>query len=44
MEDMNVGFHQADRIARTELAYIRNKSTLDRYAQMGEEKYEVLAN
>lgn len=44
MEDMNVGFHQADRIARTELAYIRNKSTLDRYEQMGEDKYEILAN
>lgn len=44
MEDFNVGFHQADRIARTELAYIRNKSALDSYERMGEDKYEVLAN
>lgn len=44
MEDFNVGYHQADRIARTEMAYIRNKSTLDSYEKMGIEKYEVLAN
>ena len=44
MEDFNVGFNQADRIARTELAYIRNKSSLDSYEKMGLEKYEVLAN
>lgn len=44
MEDFNVGYHQADRIARTELSYIRNKSALDRYEQMGEDKYEVLSN
>lgn len=44
MEDFNVGFNQADRIARTELAYIQNKSTLDKYEQAGIEKYKVLAN
>ncbi len=44
MDDFGVGFRQADRIARTELAYIRNKSTLDSYEKMGLEKYEVLAN
>ena len=44
MEDFNIGFNQADRIARTELAYIQNKAALDRYIQAGIEKYEVLAN
>ena len=44
MEDFNVGFNQADRIARTELAYIQNKSTLDKYEQAGIKKYKVLAN
>lgn len=44
MDDFNVGYNQADRIARTELAYIQNKSTLDKYEQAGIEKYKVLAN
>lgn len=44
MADFNVGYNQADRIARTELAYIQNKSTLDKYEQAGIEKYKVLAN
>lgn len=44
MEDFNVGLHQAERIARTELAYIRNKSSLESYERMGESKYEILAN
>lgn len=44
MEDFNVGFRQAERIARTELAYIQNKSTLDKYEQAGIEKYKILAN
>lgn len=44
MKDFNVGYRQADRIARTELSYIQNKSTLDKYEQAGLEKYEVLAS
>lgn len=44
MRDFDIGFNQADRIARTELAYIQNKSTLDTYELAGIEKYEVLAN
>lgn len=44
MDDFNVGYRQADRIARTELSYIQNKSTLDKYEQAGLEKYEILAS
>lgn len=44
MSDFNVGFNQADRIARTELAYVQNKSALDKYEQAGVEKYKILAN
>jgi hypothetical protein len=31
MKDFNVGYNNADRIARTELSYIRNQSTYDKY-------------
>ena len=44
MDDFNVGYNQANRIARTELSYIQNKSTLDKYEQAGIKKYKVLAN
>ena len=38
--NFSVGFSQASRIARTELAYVQVASTLDRYADAGVEKYE----
>lgn len=41
--DFNVGFNQADRIARTELSYVQNQSTKDRLTEYGIEKYEILA-
>lgn len=41
--DMNVGFRDADRIARTELTYIQNQATLDKYNEAGIEKYTYLA-
>lgn len=44
MSDFDVGYNQADRIARTELAYIQTKSTMDKYEQAGIEKYQILAN
>ena len=44
MDDFNVGYNQANRIARTELSYIQNKSTLDKYEQAGIKKYKILAN
>lgn len=43
MKDVGVGFHQADRLVRTELTYIQNKSCLDKYAEAGVEKYRYLA-
>lgn len=41
-ERFEVGFSQADRIARTELAYVQNKSSIDKYAAAGVEYFEVL--
>lgn len=43
MTDMKVGYSQAERLARTELTYIQNKSCLDKYAEAGVEKYRYLA-
>ena len=42
-KDFDVGFREADRIARTELTYIQNQSTYDKYKEAGIEKYEFLA-
>lgn len=42
-KDMNVGFYEASRIARTELTYIQNQSTYDKYKEAGIEKYQFLA-
>lgn len=42
-KDMNVGYYEAERIARTELTYIQNQSTYDKYKEAGIEKYEFLA-
>lgn len=36
-------FYKADRIARTELSYVQNQSTLNRYKEMGVEKYKILS-
>lgn len=38
----NVGFAAADRITRTELAYIQIKASCDEYADAGVDKYEIL--
>lgn len=43
MEDFNKGFHEADRIARTELTYIQNQAAKDRYEAAGIKKYKYLA-
>lgn len=43
MKDFNVGYNNADRIARTELSYVRNQSTLDSYKEAGVEYYQFLA-
>lgn len=42
MKDLNVGFMQADRLARTELAYIQNQATYDKFLQAGIENYMIL--
>ena len=42
MKDMSSGYSQADRIARTELSYVQNQSTIDRYKQAGFTKYQYL--
>lgn len=44
MNDMNVGYSQACRLARTELAHVRVQSTIDRYIEAGVTKYEYIAN
>lgn len=38
-----IGYYEADRLARTELSYIQNQSTYDRYAQAGIKQYEFYA-
>lgn len=43
MKDFNVGYNNADRIARTELSYVRNQSTYDSYKEAGIEYYQFLA-
>lgn len=42
MERFNVSYHNADRLARTELAHVYNQSTLDRYVQAGVDKVKIL--
>lgn len=39
----NNGFNAADRITRTELTYVQNEATADRYKVAGIEQYQVLA-
>lgn len=42
MNDFNVGFNMADRLARTELSYVQNQSTKDKYEEAGIQKYKIL--
>lgn len=42
-EDFNQGFHEADRLARTELTYVQNQAAKDRYEAAGIKKYKFLA-
>lgn len=42
-KDFGVGFYCSDRIARTELTYIQNKSAADRYKTNGVKQYKYLA-
>ena len=43
MKSFNTGFNYADRIARTELNFIQNQATADRYREAGVEKYQILS-
>ncbi len=38
MREFDVSFRQADRLLRTELAYVQNQATLDRYRNIGVKK------
>ena len=42
-KDFGVGFSQADRLVRTELNYIQNRSAADRYEAAGIHEYQILA-
>ena len=42
MKYMNVGFKQADRLARTELNYVLNQATYDKFQQAGIKEYILL--
>lgn len=42
MTKYNQAFNRADRLVRTELAYVQNRSTLDTYQEAGIEYYQVL--
>lgn len=43
IKDMGVGFYEASRIARTELTFIQNQSTYDKYKEAGIQQYQFLA-
>lgn len=43
MASFNQSFNNADKVARTELTYVQNISTKDKYQQAGVEKYKFLA-
>ena len=46
IQEMNLakqtGFYQADRLARTELCYIQNQATYDKFQEAGIEEYRIL--
>ena len=43
MKDFGVGFNQADRIVRTELTYVQNQASLNRYIDAGVKQFQFLA-
>lgn len=43
-EEFGVEFYKAEKIVRTEMSVIQNKSTMDSYAEAGLEKYRILSN
>lgn len=43
IEQFNVGYRKADRIARTELSYIQNKAAMNKYEEAGLDEYEILS-
>lgn len=43
-KDLNVGYYQSERIARTELNFVQNQAALDKYKEAGIEYFEVLSN
>lgn len=44
IKDFNVSFHNAQTLARTEVAHIQNKSTLDTFQKDGIEKVKILVD
>lgn len=42
-KSFNIGFNQADRLARTELSHIQNKATIDKYTEAGIQYYKFLS-
>lgn len=43
MQDINIGYYEADRLARTELTFIQNQSIYNKYKEAGIKKYKFLA-
>lgn len=43
IEQFNVGYRKADRIARTELSYVQNKAAMNKYVEAGLDEYEILS-
>lgn len=43
IEQFNVGYRKADRIARTELSYVQNKAAMNKYEEAGLDEYEILS-
>jgi len=44
MDSFGVSFHNAQTLARTELAHIQNVSTIDKYKKIGITKVKVLVD
>lgn len=42
-KNINIGFNEADRLIRTEMTFIQNQATLNKYREAGIEKYKYLA-
>ena len=43
MKNINIGFREADRLARTELTFIQNQAIYDRYKEAGISEYKYAA-